>query len=82
MKKILYFTAAWCGPCKAMAPIITEVLGEGLMITKVDVDSNPGLATQYNIKSIPTFVLVENENEIMRKAGVQSKESLKQLFNS
>lgn len=80
MKKILYFTAAWCGPCKAMAPVISEALGEGLLITKVDVDSNPDLTLQYNIKSVPTFVVVENEREIRRVTGVQSKQSLKQLF--
>lgn len=80
MKKILYFTAAWCGPCKSMSPVITEALGEGLLITKVDVDSNPDLTLQYNIKSVPTFVVVENEREVKRVTGVQSKQSLKQLF--
>lgn len=81
MKKILYFTAVWCGPCKMMAPTITELLSEGYLITKIDVDSNKELAIQYNIKSIPTFVLVENDNEILRKVGPQSKESLKLLLN-
>jgi thioredoxin 1 len=81
MKKILYFTAMWCGPCKMMAPTIAELLSEGYLITKIDVDSNKELAIQYNIKSIPTFVLVENDNEILRKVGPQSKESLKLLLN-
>jgi thioredoxin 1 len=81
MKKILYFTATWCGPCKMMAPTISELVAEGCYITKIDVDSNPGLAAQYGVKSIPTFILVENDNEILRKVGPQSKEELKKLLN-
>ena len=81
MKKILYFTATWCGPCKMMAPTINELLAEGALISKVDVDANQDLVIQYNRKSVPTFVLTENGNEIMRKVGAQSKESLKQLLN-
>jgi hypothetical protein len=64
-----------------MAPTIAELISEGCYITKIDVDSNPGLVAQYDVKSIPTFILAENDNEILRKVGPQSKESLKQLFN-
>ena len=63
MKKILYFSAAWCGPCKQLAPIINKLTSEGFPITKIDVDSNPDLSAQYAIRSIPTMVVLD-ENGI------------------
>lgn len=81
MKKIIYFTAGWCGPCRMFGPIIDELKGEGLNIEKVDVDSRPDLAGRYNVRTIPTLVLVnENGNEVIRKTGVQSKQSVREMF--
>ena len=51
MKKILYFSAAWCGPCKTLGPIMESASGQ-VNYQKVDVDDNPELSTKYGIRNI------------------------------
>ncbi len=74
------FYADWCGPCKMIAPILEQVANEmpNLNIVKVNVDSNPDIAHQYNVMSIPTLVLFNNGNPVGTKLGFQSKEMLMQ----
>ncbi len=76
MKRMLYFTASWCGPCKAIAPMITNMIESGLPILKIDVDEQSELCQQYGINSVPTFIVIENDEVISRKVGAQSKEVL------
>ena len=76
MKRMLYFTANWCGPCKAIAPMITNMIESGLPILKIDVDEQSELCQQYGINSVPTFIVIENDEVISRKVGAQSKEVL------
>ena len=59
MSKILYFSASWCGPCKALAPTVQQLQSEGLNIQKVDIDSNQALSTQYSVRSVPTLIKVD-----------------------
>jgi len=60
MKKILFFNASWCGPCKQMKPHIDELISEGYQIQDVDIDRNKDLAEQYNVRSVPTLVVDGN----------------------
>jgi len=55
---VLYFTAAWCGPCQQFGPLVEEVSDSETAVRfgKVDIDANPELAEQYGIRSIPTLV--------------------------
>ena len=82
MKTILYFTAEWCGPCKKTRPIVEE-LNKDLSLTNIriiDVDSEMELAKNFGIKSVPTFIVIEDNEEISRVVGAQTKQSLLELM--
>ena len=80
MKKILYFTASWCAPCKALSPIMDSLQGQ-INFDKIDVDSNTDLSTQYGVRGVPSLVLVENGKEVNRLTGIQSKETILNFYN-
>ena len=81
MKKILYFSAAWCGPCRTLGPIM-ESVGNEVNYQKIDVDSNQDLSMQYGIRNIPTLVLVdENGTELNRSTGVLQKQQIIDFYN-
>lgn len=75
------FWAAWCGPCKMMAPVLNEVAeeaGDSITIAKLNVDHNPDLSQRFKIRSIPTLILFKNGKEIERYMGVKPKKFLLQ----
>jgi len=81
MKTILYFTASWCGPCKALAPRM-EKLSNQINYRKIDIDSNQDLSMKYGIRSVPSLVLVdENGTELSRMVGVQPDETILNFYN-
>jgi len=80
MKKILYFTAAWCGPCKALGPIMDSLQGQ-INFDKIDVDTNTELSAQYGVRGVPLLILLENGEEVNRLVGVQSKENILKFYN-
>ena len=82
MKQILYFTAAWCGPCKMFRPTFEGTLAElGLNAQIIDVDQQRDLATQYQVSSVPTVMVVENGVATKRNSGIMSKQQVKQFIN-
>lgn len=77
---VVDFWAQWCGPCRAIAPIIEELADEyagKALIGKVDVDSNQELAMQYSIRSIPTILIVKDGQVVDKHVGVVTKPALK-----
>ena len=80
MKKILYFSAAWCGPCKMLGPIMESLAGE-INYEKIDVDNNQDLSIQYGVRNIPTLVLVENGEAVGRLTGLQTKDQILNFYN-
>tara|TARA_R110000744_G_scaffold47460_4_gene104497 strand:+ start:667 stop:918 length:252 start_codon:yes stop_codon:yes gene_type:complete len=83
MKKILYFSAAWCGPCKTLGPTINNLQSEGLPIQKIDVDSDQTMAAKYSVRSIPCLILIDGGgNEVKRLVGNQPGSTIKNWFNN
>jgi thioredoxin 1 len=77
MKTAKYFTATWCGPCKAFKPVMNEVVSEGYSVQFIDIDQNQTLTSQYNVRSVPTTIIEENGIEVDRFVGALPKESVK-----
>ncbi|MGZ0017026.1 thioredoxin [Yeosuana sp. AK3] len=79
------FFATWCGPCKTLAPILTEVkkeFGEQLKIIKVDVDKNQMVASKYQVRGVPTLILFKKGKSLWRQSGVLDKNSIVSIINS
>ena len=75
------FWAPWCGPCRALAPVIDEIADEfdgRLKVAKVNVDENQDLAMQYGVMSIPTLVMLKRGEEVHRMVGASPKPKLVQ----
>ena len=81
MKKLLYFSAGWCGPCRQLGPIMEELQSEGYNIQKIDVDSNPEICQAFSIKNVPTVVFQTNDTEMGRKIGLHPKQTYIELYN-
>ena len=78
------FWAEWCGPCKMIAPVVEELAAEfdgKMSFAKVDVDSNPGISTNYGIRSIPTLMIFKNGAPIDQIVGAVGKNILVERIN-
>jgi thioredoxin 1 len=79
------FWAEWCGPCKAIAPILEEVAKEydgKLQIVKLDVDSNQNIPAKFGIRGIPTLILFKNGAAAAQKVGALAKGQLTSFIDS
>lgn len=73
------FWAAWCGPCRMVAPVLEEIAKEkagSLTVAKVDVDANPGTARDFQVVSIPTLILFKDGQAVKRIVGAKGKAAL------
>ena len=73
------FWAAWCGPCRMVAPVLDEIAKEkagSLTVAKVDVDANPSTARDFQVVSIPTLILFKGGKPVKRIVGAKSKAAL------
>lgn len=82
MKAVYYFTADWCGPCKKVRPIVEEINRDNFdKFQIIDVDTEIELVKKFEIKSVPTFILLQGGKEIKRIVGAQTREQLKDFIN-
>ena len=82
MKQVYYFTADWCGPCKKVRPIVEELSRDqsDVKFQIIDVDSAGELARKFEVKSIPTFILIEDGQEVNRFTGAKTKKDLENFI--
>ena len=79
------FWAPWCGPCRAVGPIIDELAGEyagKVRIVKMNVDENPATPTKFGIRAIPTLVLFKNGETLEQITGAVTKAAMKDLLDT
>lgn len=85
MIKVLDFYADWCGPCKIMEPVFEELKEEykgKVEFESIDVEQNGATAADYQVMSIPTFVVLKDDKEIDRRLGAMPKQSFKSWLDS
>jgi thioredoxin len=77
------FYAEWCGPCKAMPPVLKELKGmmqDAITILKIDVDKNPHVAQAFQIQGVPTLIIFKDGEIKWRQAGVASAKQLQEVL--
>ena len=82
MKNVFYFTADWCQPCQKVKPIVKEMKKEGFQFQMIDADYEQLLVKKFQVKSVPTFILFEDEKEVTRITGSKTKKELEDFFNN
>jgi thioredoxin 1 len=79
------FWAPWCGPCRAIAPVIDELVaafGDRIKFTKCNVDDNPVTPGKFGIKAIPTLIFFKDGNVVEQVTGMVAKSKLEETINS
>ena len=79
---LLDFWAAWCGPCQMVGPVIEEIAAErsDIKVGKVNVDEQPELASQFQVMSIPTLVVIKDGQIVNKSIGAKPKEQILQIL--
>ena len=82
---LLDIGATWCGPCKALAPVIEEIANEyegKALVCKVDVDEAPGIASEFRVRNVPTVLFIKNGAAVDKSVGLVAKATLTDKLNA
>ena len=82
MKIVFYFTAEWCQPCKKVKPVVEEMKKEGFQFQMIDADYEQILVKRFKVKSVPTFILLEDGKELNRITGAKTREELEEFIKN
>ena len=77
------FTATWCGPCRALAPIVEKIADEfegKVKVGKLDIDESPGVTAKYGIRSVPTVLVFQDGQKKAQHVGLTTRDKLVQLL--
>ena len=80
MRKLFYYSAPWCQPCQILGPIMDQV-ATTIPVVKINIDYEADLAQKANVRSVPTVILVENEQEVRRFVGARSYQDVINFIN-
>ncbi len=75
------FFGTWCPPCKALAPTIDKIAGDGYRVCKVNVDDHPDLASRFRVNAVPALLVVKGGAVVARFVGVQRERTLKDALD-
>ena len=82
MKIVFYFTADWCGPCKKVRPIVEDMKKDGFEFQMIDADYEQLLVKRFEVKSVPTFILMEDGKEVNRMSGAKTRQELEEFITN
>lgn len=81
MKQVLYFSAEWCGPCKIIKPKIMNLQSQ-MTITFIDADTSQDTCTKWNVRNVPTLLVIQNGTEVGRLVGTAiTEDAVIKLYN-
>lgn len=80
MKRVIRFTASWCGPCKVLAKNL-ESVNSAVPIEVIDIDEQTNLATDFGVRSVPTMVMLDGNIEMKRMVGAKSLKEVEAWLN-
>lgn len=81
MKEVLKFSASWCGPCQMLSMTLKGIEDNTVPIQEIDIDEQLDLAAQYNIRSVPTMVMLQDGVEVKRVSGALPANKVKEFLN-